>query len=204
MSSSAYRRKNRGRLVLLVVADDVTGVLTQEALDALAELLPALDVGLHHSALAVRVRGCRREGRQLGGLLVVVRHVADQIADHRERTHRRDRQRLGRLVVGQPRHAHQPRPTVDLGRAGAALAGLAVPADREIAGLRGLQLVDGVEDDLALLDRDGEVLQLPTVGVAAPHPHRQVVAHGACSNQPCVSTSALGLDELGQLVGHLR
>src|SRR6476660_7253372 len=44
-----------GLLVLLVVTDDVAGVLAEEALDALAELLAALDVDLRHPALAVGV-----------------------------------------------------------------------------------------------------------------------------------------------------
>ena len=41
---------------------------------------------------------------------------------------------------------------VDLGAAGAALAGLAVPADGEVAGLGRLDAVDGVEHHLAALD----------------------------------------------------
>ena len=40
-------------LVLRVVADDVADVLAEEALDALAELLPALDVLLLHPVVAV-------------------------------------------------------------------------------------------------------------------------------------------------------
>ena len=66
MSSSAYRRKNRGPakagLFSLVVAHDVAGVLAQEALDALAELLAALGVHLRHPALPVRVPRRRGEG----------------------------------------------------------------------------------------------------------------------------------------------
>ena len=48
-------RPGERRLVLLVVADDVAGVLAQEALDALAELLAALDVDLLHPELAAGV-----------------------------------------------------------------------------------------------------------------------------------------------------
>ena len=48
-----------GLLVLLVVTDDVAGVLAEEALDALAELLAALDVDLLHAVLA-RAQVCRR------------------------------------------------------------------------------------------------------------------------------------------------
>src|SRR5215207_7653615 len=45
------RTGERG-LVLLVIAHDVAGVLAQEALDALAELLRALDVDLLHPVVA--------------------------------------------------------------------------------------------------------------------------------------------------------
>ena len=55
-------RAGEGRLVVLVVTDDVAGVLAQEALDALAELLAALDVLLRHPALAVGV--ARRRARR--------------------------------------------------------------------------------------------------------------------------------------------
>ena len=59
---------------------------------------------------------------------------------------------------------------VDLRRARAALARLAVPADGEVGRLGGLQPVDDVEDDLALVDLDREVLQLAAVDVAPPDP----------------------------------
>ena len=88
--------------------------------------------------------------------------------------HRGDRDGLAGLEVREPGHAQQPRPAVDLGRAGAALAGLAVPAHGEVAGLGGLQPVDGVEHDLALGDLDGVVLELAALVVAAPDAHLQV------------------------------
>ena len=56
-------------LVLLVVADDVADVLAQEALDALAELLDALDVDLLHPVLARLAVGRRRERRDLPAFL---------------------------------------------------------------------------------------------------------------------------------------
>ena len=74
----------------------------------------------------------------------------------------RMRRHRDRLVLGEgahPGHAQQPRPAVDLGAARAALAGLAVPAHREVRGLGRLEPVDDVEDDLALVDLDGVVLQ---------------------------------------------
>ena len=59
------RGPGEGLLVLLVVAHDVADVLAQEALDALAELLAALDVLLHHPALAVGVARAEARRREL-------------------------------------------------------------------------------------------------------------------------------------------
>ena len=50
---------------------------------------------------------------------------------------------------------------VDLRGAGAALAGLAIPAAGEVVGLFRLDLVNGVEHDHALGDFGGVVLELP-------------------------------------------
>ena len=79
----------------------------------------------------------------------------------------------------------QPRPTVDLGAARAALAGLAVPPHREVAGLGGLQPVDDVEHHLALVHLDGVVHELAALGVAAPDPElRLMYAHRHVTSGP--------------------
>src|SRR3990170_3610152 len=54
-------------LVLRVVADDVTDILAEEALDALAELLPAVDIDLHD---AVAAAGPIGRSRLEGGYLL--------------------------------------------------------------------------------------------------------------------------------------
>ena len=158
------------RLVLLVVTDHVAGVLAQEALDALAELLAALDVDLLHPVVAGLEGRRRRERRDLARLLVVERDVGDEVADDREGAQRRDGDRLALVEGAHARHAHQARSTVDLGAARSALAGLAVPADGEVRRLGGLEPVDDVEDDLALVDLDVEVVQLAVVVGSAPDP----------------------------------
>src|SRR5438105_3996034 len=89
--SVAASLRRDGLLVVLVATEDVTGVLAEEALDALAELLGPLDVDLLHAVRAVGLARHRREARDRRGLLVVVRDVGDQVADHREGAHRRDR-----------------------------------------------------------------------------------------------------------------
>src|ERR1700729_673996 len=164
-------------LVLRVVTDHVADVLAQEALDALAELLRPLHVHLLHPELAQPDRGVRRERRDLPGLRVVERDVGHQIPDHREGPDRGDRDGLVRLEQRHAGHAGQPRAAVDLHRAGAALAGLAVPPDGQIARLGGLQPVQHVENDLALVGLDLVVGQLSLPGVAAPDLERYLLAH---------------------------
>jgi len=102
---------------------------------ALGESDPQVDAG----AGIARTPRRRREGRDLPRLRVVELDVGDQVADHREgpqRGHRDD------LVLGEGvhpvMHISRGRP-LTLGAARAALAGLAVPPHREIAGLGLLQ-----------------------------------------------------------------
>ncbi len=169
-------RPGEGRLVLLVVAHHMAGVLAQEALDALAELLRAVHIDLLHPVVA-RLHPLRRdEGGDLARLGVVERHVRHQVAHHGEGPQRGDRDRLLAAEDRHPRHAQQPRPSVDLRAARTALSRLAVPAHRQIARLGGLDAVDDVEDDLAVVDLDLEVLQTAAPGVPAPHPEPCVVA----------------------------
>src|SRR5262245_38297621 len=125
-------RAREHRLVLWVIAYSVAHVLAHEALDALSELLAAVDVLLEHPARAVRLLRPWLERADGPGLLVVERHVGDEVATHRERLHRRDRDRLPRREGVHAGHAHEARPPIDLGAARAALSRLAVPAAREI------------------------------------------------------------------------
>ena len=63
----------------LAIAQDVTHILTQEALDALAELLNPIDILLHHAVLAVGVAWPRGEGADTFVLLVVPGNITGQI-----------------------------------------------------------------------------------------------------------------------------
>src|SRR5262249_29735417 len=80
--------------------------------------------------------------------------------------------RLAGRVVVHARHAHQTGPAVDLCAAGAAAAGLAVPADGQIRGLSRLDLMHHVKDDHTLGGRRRVLLEAAARGVAAPDPHR--------------------------------
>src|SRR5438093_5143660 len=167
-------RARESRLVLLVVADDVTHVLTEEALDALMELLHALDVVLVHAARAVGFLRLRLERRDRLRPLVVVRDVGHEIADDRERLHRRDGDLLAFLERVHARHAHQLRPAVDLGAARAALSRLAVPAHREVRRLRGLDAMDDVEHDHARVGPHVVLLELTAARIATEDVHLHV------------------------------
>ena len=118
-------------IFLMVVADDVADILAQEAFDALAELLHAVDVLLEHGPGAISiVRLARLEW--LDGLLdaEVPADIRDQVANEWERAHWFHGDHLVRRQRVHARHAHQAWFTVDFRRARAALAGLAVPAAR--------------------------------------------------------------------------
>ena len=102
-----------------------------------------------------------------------------------------------RLALGQgvhPGHAHKGGLAVDLGRARAALAGLAVPAAGQVGGVDGLDAVDDVEDDLALLGRQLVGLEIAAVA-SSPAPRRR---DRCTSPRPSVRLLEQGL----QLVGH--
>src|ERR1700687_3289111 len=170
-------RAREGLLLLLVVADDVADVLAQEALDALVELLGAIDVLLHHPVLAVRVRRLEPQRRDLLGLHVVVGDVGDQVPDQGEGPDggHRDRLTLGEYVHAG--HAHEPRLAIDLRAARAALARLEVPPAGRVLGLGGLDAVDDVQHPHALAALDLVLLEVADLRGAAEHPQREVGHH---------------------------
>ena len=147
-------------VVLPVIAQHVAHVLAEEALDALAELLHAIDVPLRHAPRPVgRVGRARREPADARLHGVVPRHVGDEVLDERERPHRLHGDRLVERQGVEPGHAHEARPPVDLGRAGPAFPRLAVPAARQVGRLLRLDAVHGVEHDHALGDLGAVVLE---------------------------------------------
>src|SRR5262249_33665955 len=160
-------------LLLVVVPDDVADVLAQEALDALPELLPAVDVLLHHPVGAVRLRGSGLEGGDAPGHRVVEADVGHQILDEREGPERRHADRRAGREEVHPGHAGQAGLAVHLGAAGAALAGLAVPPDRQVVGLGGLDPVEHIEDDHPLLVVHAVLPEVPARGVAAEDVHHR-------------------------------
>jgi len=164
-------------LVLAVVAHRVTGVLAQEALNALAEFLRALDVNLLHAVLAGLKTLGWLECRNFASLLVIERHVCDEVADHRERAQRRDGDNLGLLERVHARKTHETRTAIDLSTAGTALAGLAVPADREVIGLRCLEAVQDIEHDLTVVDLYVVVDERAGAVISAPEAELRHVSH---------------------------
>src|SRR5439155_6018847 len=156
-------------LVQVMVAQHVADVLAEEALDALPELLDPVHVLLLHPPGAVgRVGRARGERADLPLDPEVPAHVGDQVLVVRKGAHRLDGDRLRQVEVAQPAHAHELRPPVDLGGAGAALACLAVPADGEVGRLLGLDLVHGVQHYHPLRGLGGVVGVRPLPTGAAP------------------------------------
>ena len=150
-------------LVLVVIAQHVADVLAQEALDALPEFLDAIDVALRHPPGAVGASG----GRGLNFLMPFLTRKFHDTSVTRSLIS--GNARIGSTVTGscrfdlaQARHAHQPRLAVDLRRARAALAGLAVPAHGQVRRLLGLDLVHGVEHDHAVGHLGVEVWNVPS------------------------------------------
>ncbi len=190
-------RPREGCLVLLVVADDVADVLAEEALDALAELLASVDVDLRHAVDAVRPLRTGSERRDAPRHGVVVRHVGDEVAHHGKGAHRRDRHGLVRRQRRHPGHAHEPGPTVHLRAAGAALAGLAVPAHSEIRRELGLHTVHDVENDLALLGGERVVLECAAVRVAPPNAQRHLRGAGLEGSRHQWSSSKSAFSAVG-------
>src|SRR6202042_1787244 len=80
---------------------------------------------------------------------------------------------------------------VDLHRAGAAFAGLAVPAHGQVTGLGRLQPVQDIQDDLALVGLDLVVGQLALPAVAPPDPELYLRAHQLVSSGTLGSSSSV-------------
>ena len=127
-----------------------------------------------HSACGRSSGGVKGSMRALTS--VVPGDVADEVPDAREGAHRLDGDGLVLGEVREARLAHEAGPPVDLGAAGAALGGLAVPACREVGLGVSLDPVDGVEDDHALPCRHAVLVEAALlVGFAAEDPQDGLV-----------------------------
>src|SRR5258708_2433567 len=153
-------------LFLVVVAQNVADVLAQEALNTLAEFLYAVHIFLIHLPFDV---GLGREGRDFFIDAIVPRDVGDQVFNDGERFHRVD----GNRFVGGERIdaglAGKPWTAIDLRRAGAALAGLAVPADSEIRFQVTLYIMQRIQNNHAWSNRDFVLLRASGLLVAPEH-----------------------------------
>ncbi len=158
-------------VVLVMVAQHVTDVLAQEALDALPKLLHAIHVALVDSPCPVgRIRRPRREALNLRLHAVIPGDVRHEIAHVRKRTHGFHRHGLVVRQLVQASHAHELGLPIDLCRARAALARLAIPAHREIVCLLRLDLMHGVENDHAFIRLGDVVVQRAAAVRTAPQP----------------------------------
>src|SRR5207245_8402360 len=94
--------------------------------------------------------------------------VGDQGLEKRGGFHRLQHHRLVERHLGEARHAHEARQAVDLGRAAAALARLAVPARGEVRSLVGLDAVHRIQHHHPLRDLGRVVLEASALRVAPP------------------------------------
>jgi hypothetical protein len=132
-------------IVFVVVAQDVTHILAEKTLDALAKLLYSFDVSLLHAPSAVR--RIRRTGPEFPDRLLhieVPRHVGDQIPDHGECMHGLDDDRHLQIEIAEPGHAHELGHSINLSRTRAAFPCLTVPSHGEIGSLLRLDAMNCV------------------------------------------------------------
>src|SRR5258708_13256974 len=157
-----------GKLFLFVVfAKNVTNVLAEEAFDAFAKLLDAIDIQLgnfpFHSLAGL-------EGRDFAVDTIVPGNVGDKVFDAREGLHGQDRDGLILREIVHARFAGQARTPVDFGGTRTALAGFAVPANGEIGTEVPLNVMKRVETDHAGTDRDPIVNGLPAPRISPKNP----------------------------------
>ena len=114
-----------------MLPNDVADILAQETLDALAELLNALDVNLHHAERMSLRFGFRNQRRNFGRHPVVPRHIGHQVFEQGKRPHWTDGDLAFTFGFIDACFAQQARLAVDLGTARTAFCRFAVPAAGE-------------------------------------------------------------------------
>jgi hypothetical protein len=169
---NVHEQTRTDKLILFVVFPQyVAYVLAEEALDTLAKLLHALDVGLLHAPCPIGCVGW--PGLELLDCLLgleVPGNVSNQIAYDGERVHRLYRYRFIEIDVAEASHAHEPGHAVDFGGTRSTLAGFAVPSHRQVGRLLRLNAVHSVQNNHAFLDGGGVILECAAYGISAPDP----------------------------------
>ena len=144
--------------ILLVIANNVAGILAEETFNALTELLTTLHIDLFHTVLAeLKVSWASKCGN-FQRLLVIKRNVGDQVANDREGTEWSHCNSFFIRESIHTRHTHQTWTTVNFRAARTALASFAIPTDCKIWGLRGLKAMNHVEYDFAFIDLNVVIL----------------------------------------------
>jgi hypothetical protein len=130
--------------LLVVLAKDVTDVLTEKTFDALAKLLHAVDIELGNFPFD---SFARFERRDFPVDTVVPGNVGDKVFDSRKGFHGQDGDGLVLREIIHARFAGQAGMAVDFGGARAALPCFAVPADGEVGSEMSLDIVKRVKND---------------------------------------------------------
>src|SRR5438093_7247465 len=156
-------------LVHLVIAQHVADVLAKKAFDAFTEFLHTIDVLLLHPPCAVgRIGASRLKWFDFLLYAKVPGDICDQVFQNWKSFHRLYCHRFLQWKLAESSHAHQFWDSVDFCRAGAALAGLTIPAARQVRCLRALNIMDRVEHHHALGNFRGVITKFAARCVPAP------------------------------------
>ena len=94
--------------------------------------------------------------------------ICDQVFQDWKSFHRLDCHRVLQWKLAESRHTHQFWHSIDFRRAGAALAGLTIPAARQVRRLRTLNIMNRVEHDHALGNFRGVIPKRAASRIPAP------------------------------------
>src|SRR5581483_2464802 len=177
-----------------MLAQHMTYVLTQKTFNTLPKFLYAVNVFLVHPPVHA---GARLKWRNLAIDGIVPGDVRHQILDYGERLHGEDRDGLVMRKRIQPRLAGKARTAVHFGRAGTALAGLAVPAHGQVGRLMALDIMQSVEDDHAGRDRHPIFHRVSALARSTKNPedrfcHGQAPAPFSSASNRCRSSGIAG------------
>src|SRR5665213_2542862 len=166
-----YQETRTDELVMhMVIPEHVANVLAQKTLNALAELLHAVGIGLRNAPGSVWSIG--RTHLELRDALlhsIIPGDIGDQVLHVRKRLHGLDGYRLIERNRIETRHAHELGHAVDFRGAGPALSRFAIPAHGQVDRRLRLNLMYGVEHHHSFGDPGGVILELARTSFSTPN-----------------------------------
>ena len=135
-------------------------VLAEEAFNAFPHFLSLLYLMLLHSPPVFCILRPRLEARYGFVIRVVLGNIGHEVLNYRNSLHRGYRDRPLVFIIRDTCHASELWLTVDFSTTGSTLTGLTIPPHSEIRCLLGLDAVDCVENDHALINIDSVAFKL--------------------------------------------